>query len=41
MQTYYLDHPEAFAKFYVIARLYAVAWAIIGALGGLLDRPTT
>ena len=29
--TYYLDHPEEFARFYVIARLYTVVWAIVGA----------
>lgn len=29
--AYYLDHPEAFARFYVVARLYVVAWAILGA----------
>jgi hypothetical protein len=28
--AYYLDHPEAFARFYVAARLYTVAWALIG-----------
>jgi hypothetical protein len=28
---YYLDHPEEFGRFYVIARLYCVAWAMIGA----------
>src|SRR5262249_45070848 len=28
---HYLDHPEEFARFYVIARLYCVAWAIVGA----------
>lgn len=30
-QAYYLDHPEAFARFYVIARLYAACWGIVGA----------
>ncbi len=30
-QAFYLDHPEEFAKFYVVARLYAVAWAALGA----------
>jgi hypothetical protein len=30
-QVYYLDHPDAFARFYVIARLYTVAWAVLGA----------
>jgi hypothetical protein len=27
---YYLDHPEAFGRFYVAARLYTVAWALVG-----------
>jgi hypothetical protein len=27
---FYLDHPEAFARFYVAARLYTVAWALVG-----------
>jgi hypothetical protein len=31
-QAFYLDHPEEFAKFYVVARLYAVAWATAGAV---------
>ena len=25
--TYYLDHPEAFGRFYVVARFYVVLWA--------------
>ena len=28
--AYYLDHPEAFGRFYLIARLYSVAWGLIG-----------
>lgn len=28
--AFYLDHPDAFARFYVAARLYTVAWAIVG-----------
>jgi hypothetical protein len=28
--AFYLDHPEAFARFYIIARLYVVAWAMVG-----------
>jgi len=28
--TYYLDYPEEFGRFYVVARLYVVAWALIG-----------
>jgi hypothetical protein len=30
-QVYYLDHPEEFARFYIVARLYVVAFAIAGA----------
>jgi hypothetical protein len=28
--AYYLDHPEAFGRFYVVARLYVVLWALAG-----------
>lgn len=28
--THYLDHPEDFAKFYVVARLYSVGWGLLG-----------
>ena len=28
---YYLDRPEAFGRFYVVARLYVFAWAMLGA----------
>ena len=28
--AFYLDHPEAFARFYLVARLYVVAWAMVG-----------
>ena len=28
--AFYLDHPDAFARFYVAARLYTVAWALVG-----------
>ena len=28
--AYYLDHPEQFGRFYVLARLYVVAWGLIG-----------
>lgn len=28
--AYYLDHPEDFGRFYIIARLYVVAWALVG-----------
>ena len=30
-KAYYLDHPEQFARFYVIARLYSAAWGVVGA----------
>jgi len=30
--TWYLDHPEAFARFYVVARLYVVAFALAGVI---------
>ncbi len=29
-QAYYLDHPEAFGRFYIVARLYSVMWGLIG-----------
>lgn len=29
--AYYLDRPEAFGRFYVVARAYAAAWGVIGA----------
>jgi hypothetical protein len=28
--AYYLDHPEAFGKFYLVARLYSVMWGLAG-----------
>jgi hypothetical protein len=28
--AYYVDHPEAFGRFYVIARLYSAAWGVLG-----------
>src|SRR5690606_3933047 len=28
--AYYLDHPEAFGRFYVVARLYTVLWGLVG-----------
>jgi hypothetical protein len=31
-QTYYLDHPNEFAKFYVIARLYSALWGLLGVM---------
>ena len=27
---FYIDNPDAFGRFYVIARLYAAAWGLIG-----------
>ncbi len=28
--VYYLDHPEEFGKFYIVARAYAAAWGVLG-----------
>jgi hypothetical protein len=28
--AFYLDHPEAFGRFYVVARLYSAAWGLVG-----------
>ncbi len=28
--AFYLDHPDAFARFYVVARLYSAAWGLVG-----------
>ena len=28
--AFYLDHPEAFARFYLVARLYAAVWGMVG-----------
>src|SRR5688500_15997844 len=28
--AYYLDHPEAFGRFYVVARLYSALWGVVG-----------
>jgi hypothetical protein len=30
--AFYLDHPEQFARFYVVARFYAAAWGLLGVL---------
>jgi hypothetical protein len=30
-KAYYLDHPEEFGRFYVVARLYSAAWGVAGA----------
>src|ERR1051326_3725214 len=27
--VYYIDHPEAFGRFYVVARLYAALWGLV------------
>jgi hypothetical protein len=27
---YYLDHPDEFAKFYIVARVYVAAWGAVG-----------
>lgn len=29
--AYYLDHPEEFGRFYVVARSYSAAWGVLGA----------
>lgn len=29
-KAWYLDHPEAFGRFYVVARAYSAAWAVLG-----------
>ncbi len=31
-RAYYLDHPEAFGRFYVVARLYSVFWGCVAVL---------
>lgn len=30
--AWYMDHPEAFGRFYIVARLYAALWALAGVL---------
>ncbi len=30
--AYYLDHPDEFGKFYIVARAYSAAWGLIGVL---------
>ena len=30
--AYYLDNPDEFGKFYVVARAYAAAWGLVGVL---------
>jgi hypothetical protein len=29
-KAFYLDHPEKFGRFYVVARLYTALWALVG-----------
>jgi hypothetical protein len=29
--AFYLEHPEAFGRFYVVARLYSAAWGVVAA----------
>lgn len=42
--AFYLDHPDAFGRFYVTARLFSVAWGLLGVFAvcwivrGLTDR---
>jgi hypothetical protein len=28
--AYYLDHPDEFGRFYIVARLYSAAWGVVG-----------
>src|SRR5260370_855157 len=30
--AFYLDHPEAFARFYLVARCYSAMWGLIGVI---------
>ena len=30
--TYYLDNPDEFGKFYIVARAYAAAWGLVGVM---------
>jgi len=30
--VYYLDHPDEFGKFYIVARLYAALWGVVGVI---------
>src|SRR4051812_45699225 len=41
--TYYLDHPEAFGRFYVVARAYSAMWGVVGvwAVFALMRRFST
>ncbi|MGB7161329.1 MAG: glycosyltransferase family 39 protein [Tepidisphaeraceae bacterium] len=29
-QAFYLDHPEAFGRFYIVARFYTAMWGLVG-----------
>jgi hypothetical protein len=31
-RAFYLDHPEAFGRFYVVARLYSAMWGVVAVL---------
>lgn len=35
-ESYYLEHPEQFGRFYVIARLYSAAWGLAGVVAVFL-----
>ena len=37
--AFYLDHPEEFARFYVVARLYSAAWGVVGAWAVFMLAP--
>ena len=30
--VYYLDNPDEFGKFYIVARAYSAAWGLLGVL---------
>jgi hypothetical protein len=34
--AYYLDHPEAFGRFYIVARLYSAMWGLLGVVAVFL-----
>jgi hypothetical protein len=40
--TYYLDHPEVFGRFYIVARAYVAVWGLIGVMAvfGIVRRIT-
>jgi hypothetical protein len=41
-RAYYLDHPEQFGKFYVVARCYSATWGLVAvfAVGWIAQRVT-